>query len=84
MTCACIDYEGNPKDVCTGLCNQTKYAQLDGVKMREEHSSSDKIEYILSMFLSKLDIKIERLEHMVHEQYKKGVIDGFNMARDAL
>jgi hypothetical protein len=46
------------------------------------NEQENKIEYILSVFLNKLDERIKCLELVSDERYRRGFKEGFELARE--
>lgn len=83
MTCLCKNPDGTFSGLCMGTCTQKVYAApVDAVQMRSEKSIEDRMEYLLGIFLDRLDDRIRLLEAITDTRYKEGMREGFEMARN--
>jgi len=83
MACFCKNPDGSPSQICLGTCMTQSYAEFNPVKTRSDKSIEDKLEYLLSVFLNKVDERINQLSKLVDDKYKQGFLDGFNAGRES-
>lgn len=83
MPCSCKNPDGTLAVTCNGTCSQKSFVEQTAVEMRNERSIESRFEYLLSMFLNKLDYKIKELAELNMSKYREGYKDGFTDGRDS-
>lgn len=83
MACNCKNPDGTLCMLCNGSCvNQNQYNHVDAPQLRTEKTIEDRMEYLLSCFLSKLDQRINSMEAHFDDQYLEAFKEGFELARE--
>lgn len=82
MACSCKNQDGSLSDLCFGTCVDKIIMESDSVQIRSDKSIEDRFEYLLGMFINKIDNLIYRLELISDLKYKEDVRFGFDMARE--
>jgi hypothetical protein len=82
MTCLCKNPDGSFSHYCLGTCTQKAYVPVDAVQVRSDKSIEDRLEYLLGIFLDKLDVRIKNIERIADQKYKEGLRDGLEMYRE--
>lgn len=90
MSCNCKNPDGTFSQLCHGTCTQKTFIESDAVQMRSDKTIEDRFEYILSIFLEKLNSKINVLEMLVmdkyregYDKYREGYQDGYRDAKES-
>lgn len=77
MACTCRNPDNTLSEICLGTCVQKENKECNPVQQRSDKTIEDRFEYILGIFLKKLDIKINTLSELCIEKYKQGYKDGY-------
>jgi hypothetical protein len=82
MPCICVNPDGTLSEKCLGTCAVKEFKEGNAVQQFTEKERFDKIEYILSSFLTTLNERIKKLEQISMENWVNGFREGFMSGRD--
>jgi len=82
MACKCMNPDGTFAQNCNGTCTQKEFKQSSAIQQRTDENIEDRFEYILGIFLEKVDIRINNLEELSMDKWKEGYKQGYQDGRE--